>query len=574
MKKKLGWFLVLSVLAGFILFMVVPKRTILNIYRYAKGARFEKRSTEPVLALLDWDTKQLKINSDSFQYFNFRISDSGYELPDGIEKLDSERPTFVSVDMWNNFLVENPLESIVKGNYDSKIIEMCKLFSKERSPIFIRWNPEMEVPAKIYPWQNQSPKVYNEAFRYFSTLCKKWLPGAKIVWSTAGYPGVLEYYPGDEVIDYVSVTLQSKSEKSTKAFPDYKSVAEEIERKIHRMRFISKPVLVLGESKTGNKDSVLTGINEAARYISKHSEIIYQTAVLNAKPSMVGRRDGHLKIGVYDPKEQLNQLKEVSTEHIFPNWRDLQDGSFEKHFNAIIARNHDVIVTMEPWREVNAKPDSNLLESVVDGRYDHLLNKLFNTISKADRTVYLRWIHEMEIPVTRYPWQSQPPVNYIKAYRYFASFRKPENTNIKLVWGPAGDRGLQDFWPGNDVVDVISMAIYGLPDKNITDHKKQESFYSIYDRKAYRMRLFDKPIFVTEFGIKGPEDYQLEWLLAASKTINSTQQIMGVSYFNMVDTPKAWGDIEAPDWSISKETFIKFVNSLVLNVQDKSIATN
>lgn len=563
----------LSVIAGFIIIMVVPKKIIMNIYRYTKGARFEKRTTEPVLAILDWNTKDLTINSDSFQYFNFRISDSGYEIPDGIKQMDPARPAFVTVDMWNNFVVENPLESIVKGDYDKKIIEMCKLFSKERSTIFIRWNPEMEVPAKIYPWQNQSPVLYNEAFRYFSILCKKLLPGAKIVWSTAGYPGVLEYYPGDEVIDYVSVTLQSKSEKSTKAFPEYKSVSEEVERKIHRMRFISKPVLVLGESKPADNDSVYTGINAAARYISNHSETIYQTAVLNTESS-VEKRESDLKIGVYDPKEQLNKLKEVSTEHIFPNWKDLQDGSFEKQFSAIIARNHDVIVTMEPWREVNAKPDSNLLESVVNGRYDDLLNKLFSTISKVDRTVYLRWIHEMEIPVTRYPWQSQPPVNYIKAFRHFASFRKPENTNIKLVWGPAGDRGLQDFWPGGDVVDFISMAIYGLPDKNITDHRKQESFYSIYDRKTYRMRLFDKPIFVTEFGIKGPEDYQLEWLLAASKTINSNPRIKGVSYFNMVDTPKAWGDIEAPDWSISKETFITFVKSLNRKVQNNSIATN
>ncbi|HUH33648.1 MAG TPA: hypothetical protein VLZ28_06815, partial [Daejeonella sp.] len=242
MKKKIGWFLVLSVLAGFIIVRMVPKKTLRNIYLFTKGARFEKRTTEPVLAVLDWNTKDLKINSDSFQYFNFRISDSGYEIPDEMKKMDQARPAFVTVDMWNNFLVENPLESIVKGSYDSKIIEMCKLFSKERSSIFIRWNPEMEVPAKVYPWQNQSPILYNEAFVYFSALCKKWLPNAKIVWSTAGYPGVLDFYPGDEGVDYVSVTLQSKSEKSTKAFPDYKSVSEEIERKIHRMRFIGKPV--------------------------------------------------------------------------------------------------------------------------------------------------------------------------------------------------------------------------------------------------------------------------------------------------------------------------------------------
>ena len=195
----------------------------------------------------------------------------------------------------------------------------------------------------------------------------------------------------------------------------------------------------------------------------------------------------------------------------------------------------------------------------------------FEIISNVKQTVYLRWTHEMEIPVTRYPWQSQPPVNYIKAFRHFASFRKPEAKNIKLVFGPTGDRGLQDWWPGDDVVDFISMAIYGLPDKNITDYRKQESFQTIFKRKLYRMRFFDKPLLISEFGIKGPEDFQLEWLMEATKTINSNPQIKAICYFNMTDTPKAWGDIEAPDWTITRETFGAFIESLNLKTQPNSI---
>jgi hypothetical protein len=87
------------------------------------------------------------------------------------------------------------------------------------------------------------------------------------------------------------------------------------------------------------------------------------------------------------------------------------------------------------------------------------------------------------------------------------------------VWGPAGDRGSMEWYPGGDVVDFISIAIYGLPDKNITDPTRQESFETIFNRKAWRMRFASKPIFVTEFGVKGPEDFQAQWLEKAAEVL-------------------------------------------------------
>ena len=142
------------------------------------------------------------------------------------------------------------------------------------------------------------------------------------------------------------------------------------------------------------------------------------------------------------------------------------------------------------------------------------------------------------------------------------NFLKPLPAHIKRIWGPAGDRASIEWWPGNDVVDFVSFAIYGLPDKNITDPNKQESFATIYNRKSTRFRFIDKPVFITEFGVKGPENFQKNWLLNAASVIRENPQIIGVNYFNMVDTPKAWGDIEPPDWSISLSTLNLFIEAL------------
>jgi len=76
------------------------------------------------------------------------------------------------------------------------------------------------------------------------------------------------------------------------------------------------------------------------------------------------------------------------------------------------------------------------------------------------------------------------------------------------------------------------------------------------------MRFVAKPIFITEFGVKGPEEYKTNCLENASETIRENHQIVGVNYFNMSDTPKAWGDIEPPDWSISRKSFYHFLEVL------------
>jgi len=240
----------------------------------------------------------------------------------------------------------------------------------------------------------------------------------------------------------------------------------------------------------------------------------------------------------------------------------LNDGTFQNNFSKVIGRGHNVIVTFEPFRNPNGTTDLNVLQNVTNGKYDKEIKQLYSIIKHTDRTVYLRYAHEMEIPITRYPWQSQNPIIYIKSYRYFMTFLDSMPATIRRVWGPAGDRGSIEWWPGNDVVDFVSIAIYGLPDKNITDPDKQESFSTIFNRKYWRLRFIDKPIFITEFGVKGPEEYQTKWLVDAAIAILKNPQIRGVNYFNMSDTPKAWGEIKPPDWSISKETFYDFLEAL------------
>lgn len=456
----------------------------------------------------------------------------------------------------------NILKEVISGVFDSQIMELASLIKHSKHQVHIRWQPDMEVPTDVYPWQFKLPGDYINSFNYFAVKLKKYAPNALIIWGPSGYPGDTEYWPGNKNVNYASITLRSESENQTDFYPLDADVSLALRHKLHRLRFINKPVLILATDGkvSGRMDGLLK--DEKQYYLQNRSDVYPVTNYVDSTASKPNRTE--IKLGVFDPTQKLIGQKSITVEHIFTDWGEVQRGEFKKKFNEIISRKHQPIVTMEPWRDISGKTDTALLKNILGGRYDNLIQKLFNIISSSKTEVYLRWMHEMEIPIHRYAWQSQDPGTYIKAFRYFMQFKGGPGINVKRVWGPAGDRGSVDFWPGSDVVDFISIAIYGLPDKNITDPEKQEAFSTVFNRKYFRMRFLNKPLFITEFGVKGPETFQDKWLADAAKTINANRHVFGVCYFNLYDNPKAWGNIKAPDWSITPRSMSKF-SSLLKN---------
>jgi beta-mannanase len=531
---------------------------------------YYERSTEPIVGI--YDREHPAISHTQLNITHCTVvwkSTSIYFNEAGLTKALKKGNTLITVETWmKNYLGgqddRNVLYETLNGKFDNDINELGKAIAKSSNEVYVRWNPDMEVPAREYQWQFQSHEKYAQAFNYVALKLKAIAPHAKMVWGPSGFPGDTEYWPGPEHVDLVSITLGSNSEKSQTAYPLQNTVPEMLRSKLHRMRFINKPILILGSPVVSKANFNKDWLTQEYAYMDKYKSTVYSPENYNYKNGSKPVR-AHLAIGVFDPNRRLVHNPHVSVEHLFTDWGEIQRGEFLKKFDSVINRHHDVIVTMEPWRDISKKPDNNVLQSTLNGRYDPIIKKLYGIISNRGQTVYLRWAHEMEIPIHRYAWQSQDPVTYINSFRYFMQFDKGHAKNIRRVWGPAGDRGSADWWPGNDVVDYISIAIYGLPDKNITDPNKQEAFNTIFDRKYHRMRFLNRPLFITEIGVKGPEEYQKNWLKGVAATLISNRHVFGVCYFNLYDNPKAWGNIKAPDWSISPQNMQTFSNYFTNN---------
>jgi beta-mannanase len=565
MQKKIVFYLLAALISAFAIFTVIPTRRHIN---EPKSDKLIEKASEPILGIYDRDEKITTDEARALRHFNIKWNSPGEDTSAGNKLgniLKEKQNLLLTIKMWSKQgEASSPhgiLQGMVNGEYDNKIINLCKILSVTKNTVYLRWNPEMEVPVNQYQWQSQSSYLYINAFRHFALLCKKSAPDLKIVWGPLGYAGVLEYWPGADVVDFASITLNTLPPDLALKYPAETSIPVQIKRKLHRLRFIDKPVLIIGSVKVKKETFSDQWLDAAVQDIQKDTAIIYSSKNFTKPDNANSKVNPGFEIGVFDPQHQLAVEKAVTVEHLFANFGSLKNGLFKKDFFEVISRGHNVIVTMEFWKDENLEKDSNVLINTINGHYDPEIKELYDIICGVKQTVYLRWGHEMEIPIDRYPWQSKDPATYIKAFRYFMNFNKKAK-NVFKVWGPTGDRGALDWWPGEDVVDYISLAIYGLPNKNITDHNRQETFSTIFSRKYNRMRFVNKPVLITEFGVKGPQSYKRKWLEDAAATINKNPQIVGVNYFNFTDSPKAWGDIEPPDWSITKETFDHFTSEL------------
>ena len=125
--------------------------------------------------------------------------------------------------------------------------------------------------------------------------------------------------------------------------------------------------------------------------------------------------------------------------------------------------------------------------------------------------------------------------------------------NITYVWSPAGDKGSNQYWPGERFVDWVGMSIFEFPAfDQAYYHQPTRSFHDQMTEKYGRLCIYRKPILITEWGVTGSTEYQLSWLSDALRDLRNYPLVRVLIYFNAKDTPGAWGkDYTTPDWRIS-----------------------
>ncbi len=276
-------------------------------------------------------------------------------------------------------------------------------------------------------------------------------------------------------------------------------------------------------------------------------------------------KHAHVNYGVHDPRpagngpKAFSAAKGIAIEHVFISWlaphRTSDQSTLEEMGRYAQERQRWLMITIEPYPDGNTSGAEGYLHHVAAGTYDPIIAAACRQIGALDAPVFIRWGHEMEPPQVNYPWSSQPPEDYIAAYRRFVTQCRHWVTEGYYVWSPLGYPGLADYWPGKPYADYVGVTLLT---SSTLEHEHLGHALLFPDRFTPLYRLltpFDRPIMIAELGIAGEPADQREWLGSLFRTVESFPQLKTVVYFNAI-SPLAWPEEDLyPDWRITAQAF-------------------
>jgi beta-mannanase len=100
-------------------------------------------------------------------------------------------------------------QGIADGTYDNTMRTVCAALATIDVPMTIRWAQEMDDASGQFIWAGWTPQTYIDAYRQMITICRVAAPKAKFMWSPLGRETMAEYYPGDDYVDVVGLSVFS-----------------------------------------------------------------------------------------------------------------------------------------------------------------------------------------------------------------------------------------------------------------------------------------------------------------------------------------------------------------------------
>lgn len=169
------------------------------------------------------------------------------------------------------------LAGILDGRYDSNITAVCSAASELKSPISIRWGHEMDDPEGYFPWARWSPKDFIAAYQHFVTECRKHLPDGKYVWSPKGNNSLADFYPGDQYVDVVGLSVFGYQPYDKANFGGERSFAQALEPGYRLVEGFGMPVIIAELGYEGDQRYVNRWSKAVA---TPHSEFPLLTSVV------------------------------------------------------------------------------------------------------------------------------------------------------------------------------------------------------------------------------------------------------------------------------------------------------
>jgi beta-mannanase len=263
-----------------------------------------------------------------------------------------------------------------------------------------------------------------------------------------------------------------------------------------------------------------------------------------------------IDFGSYDPHGDFSTDGNVSIEHLFLPWEDIDLATLDLADAYALERGRSLMITVEPWSwSVDWRVTSEqLLDNILAGRDDEKIAAVCSAAAELQSPVTIRWGQEMDETDGQFSWAQWAPQDFIAAYRKFVTECRRQLPDADFVWSPKGNDGLAAFYPGDEYVDIIGLSVFGYQDYDIANFGGERTFAEALEPGYQRVEGFGKPVIVAELGYEGDVAYVTRWASSVADANPAFPALTAVVYFNdreVYDWPNNFG---RPDWRVGAPT--------------------
>lgn len=169
---------------------------------------------------------------------------------------------------------EPVLESILTGRMDDELYRLAGVV-RDAAPqiVLIRWGHEMDLSG-LYPWAANRPDLFRAAFRHVVSIFRDTdVSNARFVWSPAGQPSADDYFPGDDVVDYVGLTILGDADWDAGFGLPPQSFAELLKPRYVRVQSLGKPIIIAEAGVSGTHERQSEWLAEAAQSLVQFPDV-------------------------------------------------------------------------------------------------------------------------------------------------------------------------------------------------------------------------------------------------------------------------------------------------------------
>ncbi|WP_429812957.1 glycoside hydrolase family 26 protein [Ensifer sp. B1-9] len=169
-------------------------------------------------------------------------------------------------------------DRMLRGEYDPNMEAIANAIAELKSPVVVRWGQEMEDTSGRFSWAGWQPQDWIKAYRHAMDIVRKKAPKAQIMWSPKGLPNLEAYYPGDDYVDLVGLSVFGLEPFDKIEYGRPKTFAEALKPGYDLVAKYNKPIWVAELGWEGSQAYMQPWMNAATQpdpRFPKLAEVVY-----------------------------------------------------------------------------------------------------------------------------------------------------------------------------------------------------------------------------------------------------------------------------------------------------------